>query len=511
MGFGHRVYKNYDPRARIMQKTTHEVLNELGIKDDPLLDVAIELEQIALKDEYFIEKKLYPNIDFYSGITLKAMGFPTSMFTVLFALARTVGWIAQWKEMIEDPSQRIGRPRQLYIGEPKRDYLTIAQRGWIDGASGQAWKVPEHPSEAFAQLSGAPDRILSTSASPRRRLARASSPMRIRSSSRRRHRAGVGARGIVKEREQRPARLLRCVPLDAFGNDVLAQNQVGEDDRRRPDEVLQDLLGLRDPVGDHHRDVREAELESHGVPEAASAAWAVEGRPLRASPWSLARHWPRAGPLRDLVCEVRYGWDRDHQGAPEPAPAGDGRGRPKGSMRRATLERRLPGRTRSSIGPSPSGRRSPAPGAISARRSIRMAHIGRRRPPRRDAHRARRAGARERGPHRRASPWRVRAPGPDGGADVVDDPNMRRALAHGLGDAVGEIGRIDDDQELRLRLHDGLGGAPDALEDRRQLRDHGRKPMTVMSCRGRGCSGPRWPSRAHRPRRTAAGPRRVAP
>ena len=112
-----------------MQKTTHEVLNELGIKDDPLLDVAIELEQIALKDEYFIEKKLYPNIDFYSGITLKAMGFPTSMFTVLFALARTVGWIAQWKEMIEDPSQKIGRPRQLYVGATQRDYLTIAQRG----------------------------------------------------------------------------------------------------------------------------------------------------------------------------------------------------------------------------------------------------------------------------------------------------------------------------------------------------------------------------------------------
>ena len=112
-----------------MQKTTHEVLNELGIKDDPLLDVAIELEQIALKDEYFIEKKLYPNVDFYSGITLKAMGFPTSMFTVLFALARTVGWIAQWKEMIEDPSQKIGRPRQLYTGATRRDYLTIAQRG----------------------------------------------------------------------------------------------------------------------------------------------------------------------------------------------------------------------------------------------------------------------------------------------------------------------------------------------------------------------------------------------
>jgi citrate synthase len=128
MGFGHRVYKNYDPRAKIMQKTCHEVLNELGIKDDPLLDVAIELERIALSDPYFIEKKLYPNIDFYSGITLKAMGFPVSMFTVLFALARTVGWIAQWKEMIEDPSQRIGRPRQLYTGSPKRDYAPIGKR-----------------------------------------------------------------------------------------------------------------------------------------------------------------------------------------------------------------------------------------------------------------------------------------------------------------------------------------------------------------------------------------------
>ncbi|GJE16048.1 citrate synthase [Methylobacterium marchantiae] len=129
MGFGHRVYKNYDPRARIMQKTTHEVLAQLGIKDDPLLEVAVQLEQIALKDEYFIEKKLYPNIDFYSGITLKAMGFPTSMFTVLFALARTVGWIAQWAEMIEDPSQKIGRPRQLYIGPDKREYVPIGNRG----------------------------------------------------------------------------------------------------------------------------------------------------------------------------------------------------------------------------------------------------------------------------------------------------------------------------------------------------------------------------------------------
>jgi citrate synthase len=129
MGFGHRVYKNYDPRAKIMQKTCHEVLGTLGIKDDPLLDVAVELERIALHDDYFIEKKLYPNIDFYSGITLKAMGFPTSMFTVLFALARTVGWIAQWKEMIEDPHQKIGRPRQLYTGAPMRDYVPLDKRG----------------------------------------------------------------------------------------------------------------------------------------------------------------------------------------------------------------------------------------------------------------------------------------------------------------------------------------------------------------------------------------------
>ncbi|MGC6471772.1 MAG: citrate synthase [Parvibaculales bacterium] len=128
MGFGHRVYKNYDPRARVMQTTCHEVLRELGITDDPLLDVAMELERIALNDEYFVEKKLYPNIDFYSGITLKAMGFPPDMFTVLFALARTVGWISQWNEMIEDPSQRIGRPRQLYVGAGERDYVPLDKR-----------------------------------------------------------------------------------------------------------------------------------------------------------------------------------------------------------------------------------------------------------------------------------------------------------------------------------------------------------------------------------------------
>ena len=128
MGFGHRVYKNYDPRAKVMAKTCHEVLAKLGI-NDPLLEVAMELEQIALKDPFFIEKKLYPNVDFYSGIVLRALGFPTSMFTVLFAVARTVGWVAQWKEMVEDPEQKIGRPRQLYVGANRREYTDVARRG----------------------------------------------------------------------------------------------------------------------------------------------------------------------------------------------------------------------------------------------------------------------------------------------------------------------------------------------------------------------------------------------
>jgi citrate synthase len=128
MGFGHRVYKNYDPRAKLMQQTAHEVLKETGHGDDPLLHIAMELEKIALSDEYFIERKLYPNVDFYSGITLKAMGFPTAMFTVLFAVARTVGWIGQWREMIEDPAQKIGRPRQLYTGATERTYIDIDKR-----------------------------------------------------------------------------------------------------------------------------------------------------------------------------------------------------------------------------------------------------------------------------------------------------------------------------------------------------------------------------------------------
>ncbi|MDP6706132.1 MAG: citrate synthase [Alphaproteobacteria bacterium] len=129
MGFGHRVYKNYDPRAKVMQESCHEVLEVLGVKDEPLLKLAMELEKIALEDDYFVERKLYPNVDFYSGIILRAMGFPTSMFTAIFALARTVGWIAQWNEMTEDPSQKIGRPRQLYTGHGARPFVPLDARG----------------------------------------------------------------------------------------------------------------------------------------------------------------------------------------------------------------------------------------------------------------------------------------------------------------------------------------------------------------------------------------------
>ena len=127
MGFGHRVYKNYDPRATIMRESAHEVLQALAI-DDPQLEIAMELERIALSDSYFTDRKLFPNVDFYSGIILKAMGFPTSMFTVLFAVARTVGWISQWEEMMHDPGRRISRPRQLYIGTKARDFVPLSQR-----------------------------------------------------------------------------------------------------------------------------------------------------------------------------------------------------------------------------------------------------------------------------------------------------------------------------------------------------------------------------------------------
>ena len=127
MGFGHRVYKNYDPRATVLHKTCHEVLDDLGL-DNEMLNIARELERIALEDEYFVERKLYPNVDFYSGIILQALGIPPHLFTVIFALARTVGWIAQWNEMIEDPHQKIGRPRQLYTGEPQRNYVPLSHR-----------------------------------------------------------------------------------------------------------------------------------------------------------------------------------------------------------------------------------------------------------------------------------------------------------------------------------------------------------------------------------------------
>ncbi|MFC5474233.1 citrate synthase [Paraherbaspirillum soli] len=129
MGFGHRVYKNYDPRAKLMRETCYEVLNELGLENDPLFKLAMALEKVALEDEYFVSRKLYPNVDFYSGIVQSALGIPVSLFTGIFAMARTVGWIAQWNEMISDPEQKIGRPRQLFVGSPTRDVPSMSQRG----------------------------------------------------------------------------------------------------------------------------------------------------------------------------------------------------------------------------------------------------------------------------------------------------------------------------------------------------------------------------------------------
>ena len=128
MGFGHRVYKNMDPRAEVMRATCHEVLKELNLESDPLFLMALELEQIALRDEYFIERKLYPNVDFYSGIVLRALGIPTNMFTVIFAVARTIGWVSQWNEMIADNERKISRPRQLYIGAGQRDFVPLSER-----------------------------------------------------------------------------------------------------------------------------------------------------------------------------------------------------------------------------------------------------------------------------------------------------------------------------------------------------------------------------------------------
>ena len=139
MGFGHRVYKNYDPRAKVMERACREVLDEMGIKDDPLLDIALELEKIALEDDYFVQKKLYPNVDFYSGIILKAMGFPTNMFTVLFAIGRTVGWISHWKEMLDNGDNKIGRPRQLYNGEQLREFKMVEARPHSSGRINLGW------------------------------------------------------------------------------------------------------------------------------------------------------------------------------------------------------------------------------------------------------------------------------------------------------------------------------------------------------------------------------------
>jgi citrate synthase len=128
MGFGHRVYKNFDPRAKIIREMCHKVLAKLGSKENPLFELALRLEEVALKDEYFVSRKLYPNVDFYSGMIYSALGIPRSMFTVMFAIARTVGWVAHWQEMIADPNMRIGRPRQLYLGSPPRDYADISTR-----------------------------------------------------------------------------------------------------------------------------------------------------------------------------------------------------------------------------------------------------------------------------------------------------------------------------------------------------------------------------------------------
>jgi citrate synthase len=128
MGFGHRIYRNMDPRASIMRETCHQVLDELGLNDDPMFKLALALEKIALEDEYFVSRRLYPNVDFYSGIVMRAMGIPNSMFTAIFAMARTAGWVAQWSEMISDPEGKIGRPRQLYTGQTRRDFVPINQR-----------------------------------------------------------------------------------------------------------------------------------------------------------------------------------------------------------------------------------------------------------------------------------------------------------------------------------------------------------------------------------------------
>src|ERR1051326_6421018 len=264
MGFGHRVYKHYDPRAKIMQKTCYEVLNETGHKDDPMLEVALELERIALNDDYFIEKKLYPNVDFYSGITLKAMGFPTTMFTVLFALARTVGWIAQWKEMIEDPNQKIGRRASPNTAPPGP--IPCRSRG----ANSALSKVSRW-------LCGS--RI--------RQCCRAPSPDQTEH-----HVGGLGARlrrqahDFIETREsldltaplrrvgeQRTERIgkrrRRAVALQKLRHDFVAEHEVRQDHAvdgglQPHDRPRQRHLERADAVGPDHRHARKRKLERHG-------------------------------------------------------------------------------------------------------------------------------------------------------------------------------------------------------------------------------------------------------
>jgi citrate synthase len=266
MGFGHRVYKNYDPRAKIMQKTAHDVLNELGIKDDPLLDVAVELERIALHDPYFIEKKLYPNIDFYSGITLKAMGFPTALFTVLFAVARTVGWIAQWKEMIEDPSQKIGRPRQLYTGAKRRDYVPMTKRcallcNWkrLDrrGVAPQLLRRAVRQRYRNACL----DRLERQARRPlARRLPVLKLHQRVEMRQRRQLRAAL--RAVANERaERRRQTLRRTFVLQDFGDRARPKDEIGQEDRGRANKILQRRFDRRHLVGADHGHAGERQLK----------------------------------------------------------------------------------------------------------------------------------------------------------------------------------------------------------------------------------------------------------
>ena len=268
MGFGHRVYKNYDPRAKVMQETCHEVLDALGVKDQHILKVAMELERIALQDDYFIEKKLYPNIDFYSGITLRAMGFPLSMFTVLFAVARTVGWIAQWKEMIEDPEQKIGRPRQLYIGATERPFVPVERARAEPAQSSRPSSVGARPAAA---LFGVVEHDVGgglARACPRR--AACARGMRASAASCRCARRGPRRGSAPAHRELHG----RAVLLMELRKGLLVQHQVGQHRRGRGDQAAQRRRG-------------------HGVRPCRPRPSACRPAPARASPCPT-RPAPRA-------------------------------------------------------------------------------------------------------------------------------------------------------------------------------------------------------------------------